>query len=341
MQAPRRSQPLRSGPAPPKYGSTPSSPNQTPTGVCSNVSPTPSRPAMPRITSSAGVSPGKRVTPEHPARLVVPRRELLAPALVGPDRRRRLVERVRVDERAAADARAREHEHVAERASAAGCRGSRGAAPRGSRGRASSSSGGPRARTGALPRAPPTAVALLGQPQRGDGAAEAAAYDDDVKIASRHAASISPAEPCSTSAARASYGVGSRLTIASAAAVRERLLGQAGDRPHLERRADDEQQRGIARRARSHARSPPPAGARRTSRHPASARRRSRRSAAAAGARAERRARRGARTSGQLAVAIEPCTSITSREPAPACSRSTFCVITACTIPRASSSRER
>ena len=63
MHAPRRSQPFRSGPAPPKYGSTPSSPNHTPTGVCSNVSATPSRCAMPRITSSAGVSPGKRVTP--------------------------------------------------------------------------------------------------------------------------------------------------------------------------------------------------------------------------------------------------------------------------------------
>jgi len=63
MHAPRRSQPFRSGPAPPKYGSTPSSPNQTPTGVCSNVSATPRRDATPRITSSAGVSPGKRGTP--------------------------------------------------------------------------------------------------------------------------------------------------------------------------------------------------------------------------------------------------------------------------------------
>src|SRR5436853_84523 len=61
MQAPRRSHPLRSGPAPPKYGSTPSSPNQTPTGVGSNVSATPSLAATPRRTPSAG--PGNNVTP--------------------------------------------------------------------------------------------------------------------------------------------------------------------------------------------------------------------------------------------------------------------------------------
>src|SRR5207302_636923 len=57
------------------------------------------------------------------------------------------------------------------------------------------------------------AVALLGQAQRGDRAAEAAPYDEDVVLT--HAASISPAEPRTTSCARASNGVGSRFTIAS------------------------------------------------------------------------------------------------------------------------------
>jgi hypothetical protein len=66
MQSPHSTQPVRSGPAPPKNGSgtvLPGSPKNTPTGVRRNVPPTPMSSATDRITSSDGVIDGCRVTP--------------------------------------------------------------------------------------------------------------------------------------------------------------------------------------------------------------------------------------------------------------------------------------
>ena len=70
MHSPQLRHGLRSGPAPPKYGSaTPSSgsspgpPKKTPTGVGRNVSPTPISSATFSITSSAGVRIGLSTTP--------------------------------------------------------------------------------------------------------------------------------------------------------------------------------------------------------------------------------------------------------------------------------------
>ena len=64
-------QPVRSGPTPPKYGSgtvlpgvlVPSGPKKTPTGVATNVSPTPMSSATSFITLSASVNVGFCTTP--------------------------------------------------------------------------------------------------------------------------------------------------------------------------------------------------------------------------------------------------------------------------------------
>ncbi len=66
MQFPHSMQPVRSGPAPPKYGSGtvfPGSPKKTPTGVRRNVCPTPMSSATCLITTSEGVIVGCSVTP--------------------------------------------------------------------------------------------------------------------------------------------------------------------------------------------------------------------------------------------------------------------------------------
>jgi hypothetical protein len=63
--------PVRDGPAPPKYGSgtvlpgalVPSGPKNTPTGVGTNVSPTPISSATSFITRSASVNVGFVTTP--------------------------------------------------------------------------------------------------------------------------------------------------------------------------------------------------------------------------------------------------------------------------------------
>ncbi len=70
MHSPQPMQGLRSGPAPPKYGSGtrspgcwPGAPKKTPTGVGWKVSPTPMSVATFSITSSAGVRSGFSTTP--------------------------------------------------------------------------------------------------------------------------------------------------------------------------------------------------------------------------------------------------------------------------------------
>ncbi len=66
MQLPHCVQPVRSGPAPPKYGSgtrRPGSPKNTPTGVLAKVWPTPISSATARMTSSTGPSHGLVTTP--------------------------------------------------------------------------------------------------------------------------------------------------------------------------------------------------------------------------------------------------------------------------------------
>ena len=70
MHSPQSMQVLRSGPAPPKYGSAtrspcawPGPPKNTPTGVGWKVSPTPMSVATFSITSSAGVRSGFSTTP--------------------------------------------------------------------------------------------------------------------------------------------------------------------------------------------------------------------------------------------------------------------------------------
>ncbi len=66
MHWPHSMHPVRRGPAPPKNGSstsTPGSPKNTPTGVGWNVSPTPISSATSRMTSSAGVVVGLGTTP--------------------------------------------------------------------------------------------------------------------------------------------------------------------------------------------------------------------------------------------------------------------------------------
>jgi hypothetical protein len=66
MHEPQCRQPVRGGPAPPKYGSatvSPGRPMWTPTGVAWKVCPTPIRSATARIARSAAVSFGYVVTP--------------------------------------------------------------------------------------------------------------------------------------------------------------------------------------------------------------------------------------------------------------------------------------
>ena len=71
MHEPHSMQPVRSGPAPPKYGSgtrlpgalVPSGPKNTPTGVGTKVSPTPMSSATSFMIRSASVNVGLVTTP--------------------------------------------------------------------------------------------------------------------------------------------------------------------------------------------------------------------------------------------------------------------------------------
>ena len=145
---------------------------------------------------------------QHPPRRFVVRRQLVAPAGEAvPDRARRLVEDVRVDQRAAADACAGQHDHVAQEGDALD---SVAAEPR----REEEAPQVPARAGEVLRREPPPLlehgdrVALLGQPQRGHRAAEAAAHDDDVEPPHSSAGRISPALPSTRRSASPSSAVG-------------------------------------------------------------------------------------------------------------------------------------
>jgi hypothetical protein len=187
-------QALRAGPSPPKNGSSTSSPGVAPGAAEEH----PDRGRVERLadTHVGGdllhhvVGRGAdRVLgdTEHPLRLVVVRRQLVAPVgdagplRVGVELLERLVEGVGVDQRPAADTGARDDEGVADGIDALDA-----VAP--DRGRPQVAlhverAGGevlvaePRPR---LEDADP--VALLGQPQRRDGPAEAGPDDQDVEV---------------------------------------------------------------------------------------------------------------------------------------------------------------
>ena len=135
---------------------------------------------------------------EHALRLVVERGQLVAPVgdagplRVGVERRQRLVERVGVVERAAADSGAGQHHHVLDERDPLDAvapelrRPEEGAeAPGGGRERRLVE---PLAR---LEHRDP--VALLGEPQRGGAAAEPAADDHHVDVVIRHGGTVDPA----------------------------------------------------------------------------------------------------------------------------------------------------
>ena len=130
---------------------------------------------------------------EHPLGLVVVGRELglpvgdVAPLRVVVERRQRLVERVRVDQRPAADARAGHDHRVADRVDPLD-------AVHPERRRPQEVLDVRRALGEVVVLEPPAGlehadpVALLGQPQRGDRAAEAGADDQDVEVEASAAA---------------------------------------------------------------------------------------------------------------------------------------------------------
>ena len=165
------------------------SPKNTPTGVSVKVWPTPISSATclhrvvgrgrRRVLASrrASGSPG-RSTGASSARQSVMSRHCGS----SKNASSRLVERVGVDERAAADAGAGEHRDVRAAGGSAGCRSSPAAAPRGTAAGPTTSpanSSSANRRPASSTRDP---VALLGQPQRGDRAAEAGPDDDDVVV---------------------------------------------------------------------------------------------------------------------------------------------------------------
>ena len=132
---------------------------------------------------------------EHPARELVVGGELLPPVgdlrplRVVEERVERLVQRVRVDERAAADAGAGEHQQVVEHAQPLD--------PAQPQPRHEQEAAQIPVRPGEVVRAKPAprlehgdAVALLRQPERGDAAAEAAADHEHVDVVRRHASIV-------------------------------------------------------------------------------------------------------------------------------------------------------
>ncbi len=129
---------------------------------------------------------------EHRAHALVVRRELVAPVGdVGPlwiveERVERLVERVRVDERAAADAGAREHEQIVEQRHALD------AAQAEPRHEDVAAQVPVRPREVVRPETPARfehgdPVALLGEPERRDATAEPAADHEHIDLVRAHA----------------------------------------------------------------------------------------------------------------------------------------------------------
>ena len=201
MHSPHSVQARRRGPAPPKYGSATSSPGAAfavPPGVLAVAEEHADRRQVEGVADAHLLGGGlqmdvgrrhRRVEPhaEHPLGLVVVRRQLLlpvgdpAPLPVLEEGGGRHVEGVGVVERAAADSRAGQHQHIAQDVDALDAVEAERRGPQvvaqvpGVLGQFVAGEAAAR-----LQHADP--VALLGQPQRGDGAAEARADDDDVVV---------------------------------------------------------------------------------------------------------------------------------------------------------------
>ena len=198
MHSPTSRQPRRRGPAPPKNGSStstpgslrPSRPKNTPTGAMRNVCPHPH--LLGHLLHDLVRRRHRRVGhhAQHPFRLVVVGCELgppvgdVRPLAVVVEGVPRLVQRVGVHQRASADPRAGQDDHVPQQvdpldAQAAEPR--RPQEPAGVPGRPG--------KVGVLEPAPRLQhahpVALLGEPQRGDRAAEARADHEHVIVVCR------------------------------------------------------------------------------------------------------------------------------------------------------------
>ena len=188
-------QPVRAGPAPPKYGSgtvlpgvfCPSGPKNTPTGVGYE------RVADAHLVGDLlddAIGVGERRVlddAEHPLRLLVVRHQFGAPVgdvgplLIGEERLGRHIQRVGVVQRSATDAGAGQDHHVAQQVDALDAVHAQFRRPQ-------ELAQIPRRLGEILVGEPPTglensdAVALLGEPQRGDTAAEPRTDDEDVVV---------------------------------------------------------------------------------------------------------------------------------------------------------------
>ena len=191
MQRPQRMQPVRSGPSPPKYGSatvSPGSPKKTPTrrlavGVAdADVL---AELAQQVVGGVVGRHGRRRRASARPRRSAAPapasQSSRSRPLRVLEERRARAVERVGVAEAAAADAAAADDRDVLEDATGGRCPSGRAAAARSS-GAGPRSTWGSRRRRSACRTPAADRVALLGQAQRRDAAAEAGADDDPVEV---------------------------------------------------------------------------------------------------------------------------------------------------------------
>ena len=197
-------------------------PKNTPTGVGTKVSPTPMSSATSFMMRSASVNVGLVDDAEHPLGLVVVRRQLGAPVgdvrplRVVEERLRRHVERVGVVQRPAAHPGAGQDHHVAQQVDALDAVAAQLRRPQ----ELAQVPG----RLGELVvgEAPAglehaDAVALLGQPQRGDAAAETRTDDQDV-VVRLHRTSMTPAEQTQNPPTRrcfSSFCVCSRQHLAS------------------------------------------------------------------------------------------------------------------------------
>ena len=174
MHSPHSVQPLRAGPAPPKYGSatsTPGSPKYTPTGVGTNVS------AGAHFFGDGphhliGRGHGRvRNDAEHALCLVVERCQFgtpvgdVAPAGVGEESREGLVERVAVDQRTSPHTHARRAPSRFSGETASGFRAALFSVPKRTSAAATKSSGTSSRRSGGRTRGPRRDI-----PSRSDGA---------------------------------------------------------------------------------------------------------------------------------------------------------------------------
>ena len=195
MQDPHSRQPVRAGPAPPKYGSgtvspgvlVPSGPKNTPTGVGTNVSPH-THVVGDLLDDAVGVGEGRVLHhAQHPLRLLVVRHQLGAP--VGDVRplpvvEERLgwhVERVGVVQRSTADAGAGQDHHVAQQVDALDAVAAELGRPQ-ELAQVPGGLGEVLVGEAAAGLEHADAVALFGQPQRGDAAPETRTDDQDVVI---------------------------------------------------------------------------------------------------------------------------------------------------------------